>query len=249
MSAYFSALRFLTILPIPLSWCGDEESFRRSSYYFPLVGLTLGAIYALGDVILRGLFPPVAAAALLLLLMIVTTGALHMDGLADAADAFFSGRDRERMLEIMKDSNVGAMGATAIALYLLLKLSLLLSLPDGLRWQTILLMPLAGRCLMLIFSSWLPYARSVAGTGSFVAGGGAGKIVNAVSVLLLASLLVFGWSGLLICGASLLCSWGVGVYSRFRIGGYTGDILGAGSELIELIPALSVLLLAQQGVL
>ena len=160
LKPFFSALRFLTILPIPESWCGDETSLHKSPDWYPLVGLLIGLLMVIVDLFLCWLLPMPVASVLLILAMIAISGALHLDGLADSADAFFSSRGRERMLEIMKDSSAGPMGVTAIVLVLLLKLMLLLAIPPIWRWQVILLMPLAGRCILPVISSWLPYARS-----------------------------------------------------------------------------------------
>ena len=166
LKPFFSALRFLTILPIPERWCGDEVSFHKSPNWYPLVGLLIGLLMVVVDLCLRWLLPVPAASVLLLLAMIGISGALHLDGLADSADAFFSSRGPERMLEIMKDSRSGPMGVTAITLVLLFKFALLLALPLTWRWQVVLLMPVAGRCALPVLSSWLPYARS-SGTAAF----------------------------------------------------------------------------------
>lgn len=247
---FFSALRFLTILPIPESWCGDVTSFHKSPDYYPLVGLLIGLLLALLDLFLCWLMPVTVASVLLLLTMIAISGALHLDGLADSADAFFSSRGREQMLEIMKDSRSGPMGVTAIVLVLLLKLMLLLSLPSALRWQVILLMPLAGRCVLPVISSWLPYARAK-GTAAFTRKDfSRNRLLMALAMLSIPSFFLLGW----ISGAFVIMVVGSGsgllaLYSRRKIGGFTGDTLGATCELVEMLPALSVIVLAHQGIL
>lgn len=250
MSAFFSALRFLTILPVPLNWCGDEKSFYKSPDWYPLVGLVLGLMMALCDLLLRWLLPAPVAAVVLLVAMIGVTGALHMDGLADTADAFFSSRGREQMLEIMKDSCAGPMGVTAIVVALLLKAALIFSLPEQLRFQTLILMMLAGRCVMPMISSWLPYARSTEGTGAFIQNG-SGRRRSALCLgsmtLFSIALLGFGAGPFVLC-CFCFATWLLGYYSRRKIGGFTGDTLGASCELIEMVPALAVVILAHQGV-
>ena len=250
LKPFFSALRFLTILPIPESWCGDVTSFHKSPDYYPLVGLLIGLLLALLDLFLCWLMPVTVASVLLLLTMIAISGALHLDGLADSADAFFSSRGREQMLEIMKDSRSGPMGVTAIVLVLLLKLMLLLSLPSALRWQVILLMPLAGRCVLPVISSWLPYARAN-GTAAFTRKDfSRNRLLMALAMLSIPSFFLLGW----ISGAFVIMVVGSGsgllaLYSRRKIGGFTGDTLGATCELVEMLPALSVIVLAHQGIL
>ena len=160
LKPFFSAVRFLTLIPVPESWCGDDSDFHKSPDWYPVVGLLIGVMLVGVDQFFCWLLPVSVASVLLLLVMIAISGALHLDGLADSADAFFSSRGREQMLVIMKDSRSGPMGAAAIVLVLLLKLMLLLSLPAAWRWQAIILMPLAGRCALPIISGWLPYARN-----------------------------------------------------------------------------------------
>lgn len=250
LKPFFSALRFLTILPIPESWCGDETSFYKSPNWYPLVGLLIGLLLAVLDLFLCWLLPVSVASVLLLLAMIAISGALHLDGLADSADAFFSSRGRERMLEIMKDSRSGPMGVTALVIVLLLKLMLLIALPLAWRWQVILLMPLAGRCALPIISSWLPYARSH-GTAAFTSSqfSWVRFFISLMGMVIPALILLGGATGLLttvIVGTGI---WLSGRYSSRKIGGFTGDTLGATCELIELLPALCVVILAHQGII
>ena len=247
---FFSALRFLTILPIPESWCGNESSFYKSPDYYPLVGLLIGLLLALLDLMLCWLLPVTVASVLLLLAMIAISGALHLDGLADSADAFFSSRGREQMLEIMKDSRSGPMGVTAIIVVLLLKLMLLMALPANWRWQVILLMPLAGRCVLPVISSWLPYARPN-GTAAFTNREFSWtRLLIALAMLAIPSSFLLGWmAGAIVTVVAVLGGWLSGLYSHRKIGGFTGDTLGATCELIELLPALSVVVLAHQGII
>ncbi|MCF6265291.1 MAG: adenosylcobinamide-GDP ribazoletransferase [Desulfuromusa sp.] len=250
LKPFFSALRFLTIIPIPESWCGDETSFRKSPDWYPLVGLLIGLMMAVLDLFLCWLLPMQVASVLLILAMIAISGALHLDGLADSADAFFSSRGREQMLEIMKDSRSGPMGVTAIVIVLLLKLMLLLSLPLVWRWQAILLMPLAGRCVLPVISSWLPYARRE-GTAAFISNQFSWvRLFIALAILSIPSFFLLGWMmGSLVTAVVCFGSWLSGLYSQRKIGGFTGDTLGATCELVELLPALGVVILAYQGIM
>ena len=250
LKPFFSALRFLTILPIPEAWCGDVDDFHNSPNWYPLTGLLIGLLLALLDLFLCYLLPLEVATVLLLIAMVAISGALHLDGLADSADAFYSSRGRERMLEIMKDSCAGPMGVTAIIFILLLKLMLLLALPPALRWQVIVLMPLAGRSILPIISSWLPYARAT-GTAAFTSHTFSTNrlFVTLLFLLIPASILLGSLTGILLVLAVGGSGWLLGIYSRSKIGGFTGDTLGATCELIELLPPLCVVILAQQGVI
>ncbi len=250
LKPFFSALRFLTILPIPESWCGEVDDFHKSPGWYPVVGLLIGLLLAVLDLFLCWLLPVQVATVLLLLAMIAISGALHLDGLADCADAFFSSRGRERMLEIMKDSCAGPMGVAAIVFILLLKLMLLLAVPLTWRWQVIVLMPLAGRCALPVISSWLPYARTT-GTAAFANNQFSSKrLFIALTLLLVPTFILLGWlGGIFIALAVGASGWLLGIYSRRKIGGFTGDTLGATCELIELLPPLCVVILAQQGLI
>ncbi len=246
----FSALRFLTVLPIPESWCGDGDDFDNSPNWYPAVGLLIGLLLATLDLLFCWLFPISIANILLLLALVAISGALHLDGLADSADAFFSSRPRERMLEIMKDSCAGPMGVTAIVFILLAKFAVLLAIPTNWRWQVIVLMPLAGRCTLPVISSWLPYARAT-GTAAFTNNKPSNKrLFIASSVLTGAAVFITGiMAGLLITVTTGIMVWVLGRYSNRKIGGFTGDTLGATCELIELLPPLCIIFLAHQGLI
>ncbi len=250
LKPFFSALRFLTILPVPESWCGNETDFNKSPDWYPLVGLLIGLMLVALDFFLCWLLPVSVASVLLVLAMISISGALHLDGLADSADAFFSSRGPVRMLEIMKDSRSGPMGVTAIILVLLFKLTLLLALPPVWRWQVVLLMPVAGRCALPVISRWLPYARSV-GTAAFTNSQfSLVRLGIPLAVLTVSSFALLGRSaGGLVAVVVCVGIWALGHYSHRKIGGFTGDTLGATCELVELLPPLGVVILAHQGMI
>lgn len=251
MKPFFAALSFLTILRIPHTWCGDERAIARSLTWFPLVGLMIGGLMAGLDNVLCWLFPgTLVPSALLVIAMIAISGGLHLDGVADSADAFMSSRDRERMLEIMKDSLVGPMGALTISALLLLKFSALASLPEAWRFPVIVLMPLAGRMALVVKTISLPYARSTGGLATLThSDSKPWQGVVAFALLAAVALLLLGWSGLWVALMSLVTTALFARYCHGKIGGLTGDTLGAACELVELIPVLTVLVCLQQGVL
>src|SRR6266542_100181 len=123
MNDFFAALALLTILPAPR----DQPISARAFSYFPLVGALLGVILALTLVLARALFNPPVSAALVLLLWVALTGALHLDGFADACDGLFAATTRERRLEILQDVHVGAFGVVGLMLLLMLKVAALAS--------------------------------------------------------------------------------------------------------------------------
>ncbi len=249
MKPFFAAVSFLTILRIPHTWCGDERAIARSLTWFPLVGMLIGAFMVALDLFLCTLFPgSLVPSALVVIAMISISGGLHLDGVADSADAFMSSRGKERMLEIMKDSRVGPMGSLTITALLLVKFSALASLPNEWRSSVIFLMPLAGRVALVVKTISLPYARSTGGLATLThSDSKPWQGVVAVILLTVAGLLVTGINGLWITLACLTTTYLFGRYCMAKIGGLTGDTLGTACELVEIIPAMTLLICINQG--
>jgi adenosylcobinamide-GDP ribazoletransferase len=240
MKGFWAALRFLTILPVPGDCSGDGLALENSLVYFPVVGLLLGLFAALAAVGLQGLLPPLPVAVALAALLVLFSGGLHMDGLADTADGFFSSRPRERILEIMRDSAIGSMGTLAIVLVLCLKIAALASMPAPKVWQAVFLMPLAGRSALVLTTLFFPYARREGGLASpFFKGGKAMPAGVALLLFMVGAFLVAGGA---FAGRSLLSSVVVcllfGFFCLRKIGGITGDTLGCTCELVEAAIAL-----------
>lgn len=237
MKSLFAALGFLTVLPLPGRWLGTEEDLGRSLIWFPLVGALIGMIAAAIDLGLGMILPQTVVSAITVLILLAASGGLHMDGLADSADGFFSSRSRERMLEIMRDSRSGPMGVMAICALLLLKITTLAAVPAPLRITTIVLMPLAGRTALTVSLAALPYARSTGGLAEVFRPSLRQGLITA-ALLIVAGWLLQGYPGLLAAGAALAATLLLAAYSKSKIGGFTGDTLGAACELTELAPAL-----------
>jgi adenosylcobinamide-GDP ribazoletransferase len=240
MNRLIAAIRFLTIIPVPGKIGTSTEALAGSLYCFPLVGLLIGGVTG-GLFYLAGPYlPPPLAAVLAVTLLLAFSGGLHLDGVADCGDGFFSSRLRERMLEIMRDSRIGAMGVIALVLVLAFKGAALLAVPALALWRPLVLMPVAGRAAMLVMMVVLPYARKEGGLASV--------FYNRVSPLLagwaLLFLLATGWlvAGLLGLLATLGGLLVLLLFCRFchaRIGGATGDTLGAACEIAETATAIS----------
>jgi adenosylcobinamide-GDP ribazoletransferase len=237
MKSLCAALGFLTVLPLPARWLGNEEDLGRCAGWFPLVGAMIGCATALLDLGLRTILPPTVVSVITVLALLAASGGLHMDGLADTADGFFSSRSRERMLEIMRDSRSGPMGVMAISGLLLLKSVTLSAVPAPLRPAAIVLMPLAGRTALTVNLTLLPYARSEGGlAGVFRPTRRQGLL--AVALLTVGAWLLQGNPGLITAAASLVVMGLLTAWSKSKIGGFTGDTLGATCEVTELIPAM-----------
>lgn len=233
MSALLIALQFLTRLPLPAGPLPGPQALGRSLLYYPLVGLLLGGLLGLGAWLLQPVAQPLQA-ALLLLLWIALTGILHLDGLADSADAWLGGLgNRERTLAIMQDPRSGPMAIVVLALLLLLKFSALQLLLAHQQWLALPVTCLLGRTALLALLLTTPYVRP----------GGLGQVWveqlprQAAWLVLLASLagagLLAGAPGF---GAVLLAIAAFGLLRQrllVRLGGTTGDTAGAMLELVE----------------
>jgi adenosylcobinamide-GDP ribazoletransferase len=238
MRYLIAAIQFLTIVPVPSSFqCGEKE-LRRSVIVFPIIGLMIGGVLALLDAGILRLFPPLPSGAIIAVLMLAVSGCLHMDGLADTADGFLSARPKERILEIMRDSRIGSMGVVAVVSVIVLKVTALASIPGCRHWAVVLLMPLAGRCALVMGMASAPYARAQGGLAS--AFGKPQWPVLAVSLLILAgtSWGVLGIIGLAGAGMAMLSALMLSFWCRRKIGGFTGDTLGAACEIAEMFTAL-----------
>ena len=235
MNSFLVGLQFLTRIRIVRQTVWTAEDFGRSTRFFPLVGLVLGICYALAAWILVSVLGMRAlTAALLLILPLLLTGGLHADGFMDTADGVFSGRERERKLEIMKDSRVGSFGVVAFVLLMFLQFALLLDTSPPLLVPVFFVMPIIGRMAMVLAVSCFPYARADGMGKTFadmadrrtVAIAAVTTSVLVIPIGLLATLaLVIG-----IVFSLLFCRWMTAI-----LGGVTGDVYGAATVLTETI--------------
>jgi adenosylcobinamide-GDP ribazoletransferase len=235
MRSFGAALQFLTVIPVPRVF--DDEDLARSPVWFPVIGLLIGGVVAAVDVAMARLAVPVVVSCVLDLAVLAGLhGGLHLDGLADTGDGFLSARPRERVLEIMRDSRIGTMGVLALVFVLALKGAGLVELTSAGRWRALLLAPLAGRAALLVVMNLLPYARENGGLAAvFIRHRHRGLAIWAVLWLIGGTVILLGWEGLWLAAAvvivtALLCAW-----SWRRIGGFTGDTLGATSEVVEAV--------------
>jgi adenosylcobinamide-GDP ribazoletransferase len=237
------ALVLLTRLPLPHLPAAAFERQARAVWAFALAGLAVALPAAvLAALALAVGLPATIAAGLALATQVMLTGAMHEDGLADTADGLWGGFDRPRRLEIMKDSRIGAYGVIALILSV------------GLRWSALsALMALAGvwplvalamlsRAMMPALMSWLPHARD---TGLSQSVGRPRALPCGVAVLLAAllSLPLIGAMALPVLIAMGAATAGLGLLARAKIGGQTGDILGASQQLAEIAGLLCLLAL------
>lgn len=229
------AIGFLTRLPVPARVLGGAEARMHSLPWYPAVGLILGALLCAFAWALRA-WPPLLLAAVLLAAWVALTGALHLDGLADSADAWVGGLgDRERTLAIMKDPRCGPAGVVALVLVLLLKFAALASAPW---WPGLWLAPLLGRTALTAAFLVLPYVRA-GGMGEGLRGASRLSSLAAVA-LAAAACLCLGGRGWMALGAAMLVFAAWRVACLRRLGGMTGDTCGALAELTEVAVLIAV---------
>jgi len=234
-----AAAGFLTRIPVP-GWVGwTDDRMIRASRYFPVIGALIGGIGGLTWWLAGLVLPAAASAGLALAAMLLLTGALHEDGLADCADGLGGGKTGDKALEIMRDSRVGSYGVLALVISI------------GLRWTALAaLAPLwgvlalaiscgIGRAVIVPAPALASYARPD-GLGSQVAVGAGFREIGSALGTALVFALVAGWVGILALLLALAAAGGFLFYMVRRVGGYTGDGLGAMVQLGE-ITALLVL--------
>ena len=233
---FITAWQFLTIIPIKRNVEVTSESLGKSMASFPLVGLVLGLFIAALDIAYSRLFPANFSSALLLVSYIAMYGGFHLDGLVDTVDGLVGGRDREHALKIMKESTIGAIGVVTLVLLLLLKYAAIASLSGDARIGCLILMPVIGRWTEVTMVYGSRYAREGAGLGKpFTEYVTKREVTIATLLTIVISWFTLKYIGLVIILATLLLVLGMKSYFKKKLGGITGDLLGFGGELSELL--------------
>ena len=230
---FLVALQFLTIVRIKSPLPFNDTLLGRAGAFFPLVGLLLGVVVWSLDWALRQILPPALLSIVLVTVLVLISRGLHLDGLADSVDGLLGSTERHRSFEIMKDSAIGTFGTLAIIMVLFLKVRSLDLLQGGYRGIALLTGPMLGRwaCVVMAYSSRPARAEGLG--ASFVRGvqfrefGLASAFALAVVFLLVEviGLVVF------VVLAGVILSWIL--YCNRRLGGVTGDTLGALGEMVE----------------
>ena len=247
MRLFLVAFQFLTIVPLPFAVRCEEEDLGRSMTYFPLVGLAIGALLAGTDFLLAPLLPRGVGDLILIALLSVVTGGLHLDGLSDVCDGLAARGSRERFLDVMKDSRVGAVGAVALVLGLGLKYQALLAVPLQYKREVLLFFPLAARFAQVQMTVGATRARSDGLGSAFIGGAGLLQFVLAYTLTLAAAYLLLGMNGIYCALLLYLLTWGIKYWSHKRLGGITGDVIGCASEINEIFCLVLLLALFRRG--
>ena len=239
MRAYLTdlvaATALLTRIPMPAQLTsGTDVNLPRSVWAYPVVGAAVGACGALVLWTLAKLgLPILLAAGLAVCAQVLITGALHEDGLADVADGFGGGRDAAHKLEIMRDSRLGTYGAIALLLVIGLRWGAVASIPIVQAVVALVVAAALGRFAIVVMLAALASARS-GGLGATVADPPAGAIALAVALTVLAAFALLPAQAAVVAlalagGATALMIW----LAARQVGGYTGDVLGAGALIAE----------------
>ncbi|CAM3976979.1 adenosylcobinamide-GDP ribazoletransferase [Xenorhabdus thuongxuanensis] len=239
---FWATLQFMTRLPIPQKWA-EGVGFRqywRGVPYFPLIGLIVGGLAGLVSLLISqsggGMYIGAMGYVLALALL---TGGLHLDGLADTCDGLFSSRQREKMLEIMRDSRLGTYGGVGLIFCILLKTLAVVELSYHLPLYLLALLTCAsivGRTAVVLLMYAQRDAREGEGMGSSYIGQisfSATMLTLLVGVVLVMAL--GNWQTLSAMMVSLLVVYGLALYFNYRLGGQTGDMLGASIEVGEIV--------------
>lgn len=225
-----TAFGFLTILPVAPR---DATQMGRARAYFPMVGLALGAALAGLDYAARLALPSPVVGALLVVALLALTRAIHIEGFLDCCDGLFGGFTRERRLQILRDTHVGAFAVAGGAGLILLKWSLLSGIQDEIRPGLLFLFPCLSRLGMLMTMAAFAYVREQGIGTAFQDGTARWHVPVGVVVALAASGAALGYAGVLLVGGAMIVSLGTGQWISGMLGGMTGDAYGAVNEVTE----------------
>ena len=254
MNSFLVGLQFLTRIFVAKQSVWTEQSFGESVKFFPAIGAILGAICAALTASVNFFGLPMFAGAVAFVSLIILTGGIHCDGLMDSADGLFSGREREKILAIMKDSRAGSFAVVSLVLVAALEISALTELAKlSTAWAAaaIYSAPIIGRLMMVVTIGAFSYARQ-SGMGLAFAKFTTRRtiIFAAVETFLLLSPLNFVDEKFFICAAAavavaLIVTWRFSTFATEKIGGVTGDIYGAVTTLTELATLITFLAFSQ----
>jgi len=232
LKSFVLMIQFLTRIPISIELQVERKDFENGTVYFPVVGALIGLMLLGIYKVLFGIVSPFLLALIIVIAEVLITGGLHLDGLSDTFDGIYSNRDKERILEIMKDSRLGANGALALFFFMLLKLGLIMELDSSIAMTVIFLMPVFARMNIVLACRYSKYARED-GMGNFFIG----KVSNVKLVLtgLFTLIMTLGnLNSMILLITSVLFAFYYMDHVRKIIDGMTGDTLGALCELSEI---------------
>lgn len=242
MKQFLIALQFLTVLPIKIKSEVKERDFGNSLLYFPVIGILIGLVLCTA-VFLLSVLPNLVVGVIILIISIVITGGIHLDGFVDTCDGFYGSKPKEKILEIMRDSRVGTMGVAGVVCLLLLKFTLIVSIPREILWRVLIMMVVFARWCQVLACYMSKYARKEGKAKYFIEH--AGKKEVFAGILLTSGLffLLMQIKGIILF---FICMFPILLFInriKRKIGGMTGDTIGAVNEIAEVLILLFCLFL------
>lgn len=241
---FLVALELLTIIPVKLKKTASNDDVTKSMTYFPVVGLLLGAILVLVNLVVSPLFPPLAAKALVLITLVIATGASHLNGFADTCNGFFTGKSRSEILATMQESRLYSVGIVSLVSLLLVKFALLYGLVERVELKALLLMPVIGRWAMVVMGTITSYAQEKGEERFYLAGkANYEALLRTSAIAFIICLLLLGFLVIPLMFVVYLSILALRWFSLRKIGGITNDVLGATTELMEVVTLLVICLM------
>ena len=241
------ALEFLTRIRLRRTPLTGMHEVAGTQAWFPAIGLLIGGALLAFDRLATRALPETTVDVLLVIALAAITGGLHLDGLADAADGLFGGRDPEQRLAIMRDVHAGAYAVIAIASVLAMKWAGLAALPRDVRFETLLIVPCLARFAMVVAAAAFPYARAEGIGVAFHERAWPAATLAGGAIASIAAVALLGASGLFAVAFAAGCALAIGAYARRMVGGMTGDLYGATAEITEALLFLFIAALAGRG--
>jgi len=239
MNSLLLALQFLTIIPVRHTYIASDRQLGNSILFYPVIGLLIGSILAFSSLMIANI-PLQSQSAIILILWVLLTGGLHLDGLADCADAWVGGLgSKQRSLEIMKDPTAGPIAVVVLVLLLLLKWSFISYILEQQALAVLVITPVMGRLAILILMLSTSYIRT-AGLGEKLV---ANLPASASKVISLSGILIgIYYLGIIPISLMLIILLLIAYHANKRLGGVTGDVYGAAVELVEVSILLGIVI-------
>lgn len=235
MRLFLIAFQFLTIIPLPVSLRCEKQDLGCSTAFFPLVGMAIGALLVCVNWLICPWVNRPLCDAILIAILALITGALHLDGLADVCDGLAARGGRERFLAVMKDSQIGAVGAVGLVLGILLKWQALVAVPIELKWQALLLFPALARLGQVLVMAGARHARQDGLGAVFAQGSGNISLFVAFSTVVLGGYYLMELRAMAALISICLLAFVGRIFFQRKLGGLTGDTIGCINELGEIL--------------
>jgi len=232
MKRFLVALQFLTILPFNIKGKVEDKDLGGSLIYFPIVGFLIG-LFLVGIAYISGFLPSLVTSVLILAAWIAITGGIHLDGFADTCDGFYGNRSRKDILKIMRDSRIGTMGAAGVTMLLLFKFAALSSIrPEGL-WKVLIVTAVSARWSQIFACSASGYARDEGKAKYFIQYAKRTDVFAGALFTLAINWFLMGAKGIILFALLAVVVFLFVQYVKRKIGGMTGDTIGATNEIAE----------------